>query len=133
MKFLSMHYKNLILSTLFFFFAGTTFMTAQTSLTTNAHGFMPSETSLEEITEENWSFFTDDESKVAYIDFETIKMNLSEIVVKNNEGEVLVKEDVFDLPVNTIFEIDFSTYRQGDYDVELRSFTGMIKKSFSVQ
>lgn len=126
-----MFYKNLILSTLFFLFAGT-LLTAQTSLTTNTHGFMPSESNLEEITEENWSFFTDDESKVAYIDFETIKMNLSEIIVKNGVGEILVKENVFDLPVNTIFEIDYSSYGQGNYDVELRSFTGMIKKSFSV-
>lgn len=126
-----MYYKNLILSTLLFFFAAIS-LSAQTSLTTNAQGFMPSETSLEEITDENWSFFTDDESKVAYIDFETLKMNLSEIVVKNEGGEIVVKEDVFDLPVNTIFEIDFSQYNQGEYEVELRSFTGMIKKSFSV-
>lgn len=126
-----MYYKNLILSTLLVFFAAIS-LSAQTSLTTNAQGFMPSETSLEEITDENWSFFTDDESKVAYIDFETLKMNLSEIVVKNEAGETVVREDVFDLPVNTIFEIDFSQYNQGEYEVELRSFTGMIKKSFSV-
>mgnify|MGYP000362622328 CR=1 FL=1 len=41
-------------------------------------------------------------------------MNLSEIVVKNAAGDIVVREDVFDLPVNTIFEIDFSSYNQGD-------------------
>ncbi|MEM9822681.1 MAG: hypothetical protein AAF985_16485 [Bacteroidota bacterium] len=76
----------------------------------------------------NWSFFVDDENKLYYVDFEKLSFNLSDIVVKNADGAVLFNEDVLDLPVNTIFELDFSEYDPGEYQVELRSFTGMIKK-----
>ena len=81
---------------------------------------------------ENWSFFVDEENKLYFIDFEKLSFNLSEIVVKNAEGEVIIKEDVLDLPVNTIFELDFSTHPVGAYEVELRSFTGIMKKTVSI-
>lgn len=81
----------------------------------------------------NWSFFADEENKLYYVDFEKLSFNLSDIVVKNSNGEVIIKEDVLDLPVNTIFELDFSEYGAGDYEVELRSFTGMLRKTISIQ
>lgn len=88
---------------------------------------------LTELTDENWSFFMDEENKIYYIDFETINVNLNDIIVKNATGEVLTKEDVWDLPVNTIYELDFSEYKPGDYEVELRTFTSVVKKKVSVK
>ena len=81
----------------------------------------------------NWSFFVDEENKLYYVDFEKLSFNLSDIVVKNEEGEVVFKEDVLDLPVNTIFELDFSSYAAGEYEVELRSFTGMLRKKVTIK
>ena len=83
--------------------------------------------------ESNWSFFVDEENQLYYVDFEKLSFNLSDIVVKNGEGEVLFKEDVLDLPVNTIFELDFSSYGAGEYEVELRSFTGMLRKKVVIK
>ena len=84
-------------------------------------------------TENDWSFYSDDENKTYYIDFEKLSFNLSEIVVKNAEGSTIIREDVLDLPVNTIFELDFSAFQSGKYLVELRSFKGMVKKEITLE
>jgi hypothetical protein len=82
---------------------------------------------------EDWSFYSDEDNKLFYIDFENISTNLSDIVVKDGKGKVIFKEDVFDLPVNTIYELDFSDYSAGDYEVELRSFTKVMRKTITIK
>jgi predicted transport protein len=77
---------------------------------------------------QNWDIFTDEDNKLFYIDFETLNMNLSDIVVKDQSGRVVMKDDVFELPVNTIYELDLSQFGAGAYEIELRSFTGVIRK-----
>ena len=54
-------------------------------------------------------------------------------MVKNAEGSTIIREDVLDLPVNTIFELDFSAFQSGKYLVELRSFKGMVKKEITLE
>jgi len=83
-------------------------------------------------TESDWSFYSDDENKTYYIDFEKLSFNLSEIVVKDQNGTIVMREDVLDLPVNTIFELDFSEFNSGKYLIELHSFKGMLKKEISL-
>ena len=78
-------------------------------------------------------FMPDEENKVYYIDFESLKINLSDIIVKDQSGRVILKDDVFELPVNTIYELDFSQYGSGTYNIELRSFTGIIRKTISIK
>ncbi|NUN99033.1 MAG: hypothetical protein HUU01_00300 [Saprospiraceae bacterium] len=82
---------------------------------------------------EDQSLYTGGDEKIYYIDFEDLRMNLSEIILKNNQGTVLLKDDVFDLPVNTIYELDLSQYGTGTFEVELRSFTGVIRKTIAVE
>ena len=82
---------------------------------------------------EDWSFYSDEENKLIYIDFENISANLSDITVKNENGKILLKEDVFNLPVNTIYEIDFSEYQPGNYDIELRTFTKVMRKTVTIK
>lgn len=82
----------------------------------------------------DFSFFGDEENNVVFVDFENLSVNLSEIVVLNKEtGNVVLREDVADLPVNTIFEIDLAKFKKGNYEVELRSYTGVMKKSLTVK
>ena len=73
------------------------------------------------------------ENRIYYIDFETLNVNLSDIIVKNGKGEIVWKDDVFELPVNTIYELDFSQYTAGKYEIQLHSFTGVIRKTISIQ
>lgn len=111
------------------FFSVTIF--AQSAASTS--DFISSSDELTELTNENWSFFMDEENQVYYIDFETINVNLNDIVVRDKDGEILLREDVLELPVNTIYELDFSEYEPGEYNIELRSFTGVLKKTISVK
>jgi hypothetical protein len=80
-----------------------------------------------------WSLFTDKENGMVYIDFEQININLNGLVVKDNEGKVVFKDDaLWQLPVNTIYEIDFSKLPKGAYSVELKSFTATLRKDIAI-
>ena len=116
--------KSSILTICFLF--SSLFIFAQTAAVDNDGA------NLTEINDTNWSFYSDDTNRTYFIDFEKINVNISDIIVKNSKGEVVLKEDVLDLPVNTIYELDFSEWGTGKYQVELRSFTSIIKKSISI-
>jgi hypothetical protein len=83
---------------------------------------------------QDWSFYTDAENRMLYIDFEKINVNLNGIVVKNKEGKVIFKDDaLWQLPVNTIYEVDFSKEPKGDYTVEVRTFTTTLRKTVTIK
>lgn len=81
-----------------------------------------------EIVANDMSIYADMESSTYFIDFEQLAVNVNKIVVKRNDGQVVWQEDVFDLPVNSIYELDFSQYNSGEYLIELQAFTGVIRK-----
>jgi len=90
-------------------------------------------TELTEFNADDWTFYSDENNRVFYVDFENVQVNLSDVVVKNEEGEIMLKDHVLDLPVDTIYEIDLNNYQAGKYSIELRSFTGFIKKEVNVK
>lgn len=84
-------------------------------------------------TNSDWSIFTDGENRMVYIDFEKINVNLSSVNLKDADGKVVFKDEtLWQLPVNTIYEIDFSKYPKGGYTVELKTFTSTLKKSVHI-
>ena len=105
---------------------------AQSSASAEENMFVSNFT-LTELPDENWSFYKDEENQLYFIDFEKINFNLSEIIVKNDNGDILIQDDVLDLPVNTIYEIDLSDYGSGNYHVEMRSFTGVIRQEVNIK
>jgi len=127
-----MNRRFLVLSTMLLFFSTSTLF-GQTSFASNdSNNLIENTTELLNLNDENWSFYTDEESNTIFIDFETIKANLSDIVIVNETNEILFKEDVLDLPVNTIYELDLNQFKKGAYTLELRSFTKTIKKNISI-
>jgi len=73
-------------------------------------------------TSEDWSYYQDVDNQLFLIDFETLNYNIFEIVLRDrNTDRIIYQEDVFDLPVNSIYEFDYSTYLEGEYTLELRS------------
>ncbi len=79
------------------------------------------------VEDDDWTYFQDLDNKLFLIDFESLSMNLVEIVLRNNKtGKIVYREDVFDLPVNSIYEFDYTTYLKGSYTIELRSFVRTI-------
>ena len=111
----------------------TTAIFGQSSATSANSDFNSSNISLDSELSEDWSFFQDELNQIYYIDFESFNFNLSEIIVKDKEGTIILREDVLDLPVNSIYELDCSQYKNGDYTVEIRSFTKTLSKSISVK
>ncbi len=84
-------------------------------------------------TTEDWTIFHDEENNFYYIDFETFKVNISDIVIKDEANKVVFEEDVFDLPVNTIYELDMNNFKAGKYGIELRTFTNIIAKQIELK
>jgi len=89
--------------------------------------------SLLHIENDEWSLFADEENQLYYVDFATLSVNLNDIVVTRQDGEVVLRDDLFNLPVDTIYEIDFSQYGQGSYTIELRSFTEVIRREIEIK
>lgn len=81
------------------------------------------------LTAGDWTIYADAENQLYYIDFEKLRVNLNTIVLQDEQGNVILKDEVFDLPVNTIYELDFSRLPVGRYQLELRSFSGVIRET----
>lgn len=82
---------------------------------------------------QDWSIYTDRENNIVYVDFEKINVNLSGVAVRDNSGQVLFKDDsVWQLPVNTMYEVDLSKYPKGEYTLELKTYTSVLKKNVVV-
>jgi hypothetical protein len=84
------------------------------------------------VTNSDKAFYADQENKTFFIDFENLNVNLSDIVVKDALGGVVFKDEVSGLPVDTIYELDMSRMKSGTYDIELRSYTGVIRKTVTM-
>lgn len=91
-----------------------------------------SEEELNEI-ETNLTFFHDSESQVYYIDFESIPVNLSHIKVYDKNHTVVFQDDLWDVPVNAIYELSVKNLKSGIYSVELSSYTNCIQKNIEVK
>ncbi|MEZ5043782.1 MAG: hypothetical protein R2828_28045 [Saprospiraceae bacterium] len=85
------------------------------------------------IESQDWTIFRDEENELYYIDFEAIKVNISNVVVKDEQQNILFQDDVFDLPVNTIYELDLSAFQAGKYRIELQTFTNIIAKNIELK
>ena len=88
-----------------------------------------SSSSQQTLASDDWTIYADAENHLYYIDFEKLRVNLNTIVLQDEQGKVVLKDEVFDLPVNTIYELDFSSLPIGRYQLELRSFSGVIRET----
>ena len=82
---------------------------------------------------EKWSLYTDSETNTCFVDFESIAVKLSEVVVEDAMGEVIFSEDVTDFPVDAIYEIDLSRFESGEYTINLHYFSGVLTKVVRVE
>lgn len=84
------------------------------------------------INENDWTFFLDADSKTYYIDFENISVNLNDVKVYDESGEIVKEDDLWNLPVNTIYELNFEDMTPGKYQIELRTYTGKFTKEITI-
>lgn len=83
------------------------------------------------VTDIDGVFFMDPESKVCFIDFAMLDGYAKHLVVRNGD-EIIVDERVWELPTNTIYELDYANYSQGNYLVELHTYSKVVQKRISV-
>lgn len=82
----------------------------------------------------DWTFHTDQENRVLYIDFEALGGNMSKLVMVDKQDEIVVMDDhLFDLPINTIYEIDLAKLSRGSYSLELHTYNSIIKEEIIIQ
>ena len=98
-----------------------------------SNGQASTSSSLLKMENDDWSLYADEEHQLYYVDFATLSVNLNDILVTRQDGEVVLQDDLFDLPVDTIYEIDFSQYSSGTYTIELRSYTGVIRREVTIE
>ncbi len=63
------------------------------------------------------------DNRKVFIDFNEIPVNIKCIQVLNQNGDVFVKKNVYELPVNSLFEIDLSHFPSDNLVLEIQTFT----------
>lgn len=102
-------------------------------LSSNSNGKLVNNFTIQNVENNDWMIYTDAENHVVYIDFEKINTNLNVVSVKNSNGQIVFKDDnLWQLPVNTIYEIDCKKFTVGDYTLELKSFTTSCSRTIHV-
>ena len=84
-------------------------------------------------TEPPYHLYTDEKDKIIYIDFKSIKWNVSFVVIKDFDGKMVIKEDVTKLPVNLIYELDYSDFLAGEYSIELHSRSEILTRKLKLK
>jgi len=85
-------------------------------------------------TESDWKFHTDSKSKTLFIDFEALGGNMSKLILKDARQDVVLTDNqLFDLPANTIYEVNLSKLEKGIYSIELHTFNSIIKEEVVIQ
>ncbi len=75
---------------------------------------------LDEETEE-WTFHTNANDQILYIDFEKLNNQLEELTVKNTSNKVVYEDLLYELPMNAIYEVSLKSLPAGTYIIELRT------------
>lgn len=76
------------------------------------------------VIEKDFPLFKDSDYKVLYVDFELITANIKTLRIVQSNGEIIFKDDVSKSKVDAIYEIDYSSYENGTYRLELFAFNG---------
>jgi len=78
---------------------------------------------------EDWTFQQNSAGDILYIDFERTGQKMEHLTLKNSEGTVVKSDyDLFDLPINTIYELNLENLPRGTYFVELYTFEEQVIK-----
>ncbi|WP_235293564.1 hypothetical protein [Portibacter lacus] len=81
------------------------------------------------IIEKDFPLFKDMDSRILYIDFELLNLNVKELKIVKQNGELKFNDDVSKREVDTIYEVDYSEYSTGTYTLELHTYLGKVLNS----
>lgn len=104
----------------------------QTSVSKNFDGLASVNENLLELNSKDWIFYSGEDDNVMFIDFEKINANLKEVIIRNEKKEVVFEDELWSLPVDSIYELDLSKYPKGFYQVKIKTFTDSVIKNVKV-
>lgn len=122
-----MSFPSLTITMLFAFLS--VFAFAQSEVVSSDADAMPVISKVETAT----IFSTDPDSKICFIDFMKIDGYAKQLTVKNAAGDVVLDEPVWELPENTLYELDYNEYQEGNYTVEIQTYSTAIKQEIKVK
>lgn len=77
-------------------------------------------------------FYSDYENTTLFIDFESLGNQFSELNILRAD-QLMMEDDIRDLPTNTIYEINLEVLRAGTYVLELKTPDGIkVHKEFVI-
>lgn len=83
---------------------------------------------------QDWIFLQDDHHSVFYIDFAMLSGDFVRLVIRDrNSGNEMFHEDLMGLPKDVMYELDLSRLEDGEYTLELVSYTEMVKEDIVVK
>lgn len=112
----------------FLLFSTTITLTAQTTISTSVE----EDFVIVETVNESWVLFESTTDKKILIDFESIESTVSDIRVKTADDEIEFADIVDDLPQDAIYELDLSMLSEGNYTIEVRTFTEVLTKEITL-
>lgn len=78
-------------------------------------------------------FISDYEGITLFVDFQAVKGDVKSLNVLRDD-EVVLRDDVHNLPGNTIYELDLEKLQRGSYRVELETAEGIsIRKNLVIE
>lgn len=78
------------------------------------------------------AFFRDVENGLLFIDFEKLPVNLKEVMIRDRSGAIQLQEEVFELPVDAIYELDLGELAPGTYRIELHAYTKVYHRTLQI-
>ncbi len=81
--------------------------------------------------EDNWTFYTAEDR--LYIDLELLGGYATDLAILNETGEVVLSEELMEVPKNSIYELDLATLERGSYSLKVRTYQDIVQKSLEVE
>lgn len=78
-------------------------------------------------------FFFDNEGEICFIDFANFNVNINSVTLLDKQGNEVFTEEVWDLPVNAIYELNTKDIREGEYALILNTYKGNIRKDLNIK
>lgn len=85
------------------------------------------------IAESDWAFYADKENATVFIDFEEIEDTATQLEIISENDEVLLTEDLTNVPFNTIYELDVAFLNSGKYSIRIKTYNETINKTLDVK
>lgn len=80
----------------------------------------------------DWAFYEDEDNQKLLIDFSALDSHLTDLVIVNDQNEEIFREDLYELPGNSIYELDLATFQKGNYSLNISTFNQPITRSISI-